>query len=222
MAMEQKKFFVLNHSKGFTLLEVLLSITILSAVAIGMFSFFTNAMKYTTYNQGKTVAINIARGVLAYMERLDFTNLEQYVESKMNNTDNHKSFVYLNASDCLDDNFPLLGDDEQTKLEACEKALSPTINNVKYDETRIHVFLVPYNDSEALDKLQESPLKEFLPASLKEHISKEGEKNLDPEQQKYLPEMQKRLLKIYVIVRWGDRVDDSEWLEGVIADETIR
>ncbi|KYD32806.1 PulJ/GspJ family protein [Parageobacillus toebii] len=219
--MKEKNFFTTHATKGFTLLEVLASITILSIVAIGMFSFFTNAMKYTTYNQDKTVAINIARGVLAYMERLDFTDLEQYVESKMNNTDN-QSFVYLNASDCLDDDFPLLGDDEQTKREACEKALGPTVNNVKYDETRIHVFLVPYNDSEALNKLRESPQKEFLPASLKEHISKESEKNLDPEQQKYLPEMQKRLLKIYVIVRWGDRVDDSEWLEGVIADETIR
>ncbi|TXK91987.1 prepilin-type N-terminal cleavage/methylation domain-containing protein, partial [Parageobacillus sp. SY1] len=75
--MEEKNFLARLSSKGFTLLEVLASITILSIVAIGMFSFFTNAMQYTTYNQDKTVAINIARGVLAYMERLDFTALKQ-------------------------------------------------------------------------------------------------------------------------------------------------
>jgi prepilin-type N-terminal cleavage/methylation domain-containing protein len=202
--MEQKKFFVIHHPKGFTLIEVLLSITILSAVAIGMFSFFTNAMKYTTYNQGKTVAINIARGVLAYMERLDFTALKQYVDNEIHNT--NKPFAQLDASSC---NLPLFGD-----KHVCEAILRPTINNVTYDETRIHVFLVPYNDSEAWDQLQKSPPEEF-PASLKKRISEESIKNSDPKLQNYL-------LKIYVIVRWGDRVDDSEWLEGVIANETIR
>jgi prepilin-type N-terminal cleavage/methylation domain-containing protein len=202
--MEQKKFFVIHHSKGFTLIEVLLSITILSAVAIGMFSFFTNAMKYTTYNQGKTVAINIARGVLAYMERLDFAALKQYVDNEIHNT--NKPFAQLDASHC---NLPLFGD-----KQVCEAILRPTINNVTYDETRIHVFLVPYNDSEAWDKLQKSPPEEF-PSSLKKQISEERIKNSDPKLQSYL-------LKIYVIVRWGDQVDDSEWLEGVIANETIR
>ncbi|BDG46290.1 MULTISPECIES: prepilin-type N-terminal cleavage/methylation domain-containing protein [Parageobacillus] len=204
--MEEKNFSATRASKGFTLMEVLASITILSIVAIGMFSFFTNAMKYTTYNQGKTVAINIARGVLAYMERLDFAALKQYVDNEIQRSD--KPFVHLDASYC--DDLPLFGDNEQ----ACKKILGPTINNVAYDETRIHVFLVPYNDSKTWDKLRESPPEEF-PASLKKRISEESIKNPDPKLQNYL-------LKIYVIVRWGDRVDDSEWLEGVIANETIR
>jgi hypothetical protein len=185
-------------------MEVLLSITILSAVAIGMFSFFTNAMKYTTYNQGKTVAINIARGVLAYMERLDFTTLKQYVGDEIHNT--NKPFAQLDASSC---DLPLFDNSQ-----VCEALLRPTINNVTYDETRIHVFLVPYNDSETWEKLRESPPEEF-PASLKKRISEESIKNSDPKLQNYL-------LKIYVIVRWGDEADDSEWLEGVIANETIR
>jgi prepilin-type N-terminal cleavage/methylation domain-containing protein len=202
--MAQKKFPIISRVNGFTLLEVLLSITILSTVAIGMFYFFTNAMKYTTYNQGKTVAINIARGVLAYMERLDFTALKQYVDKELH--DSNMPFVQLNASSC---NLPLF-----EEKQVCEALLRPTINNVTYDETRIHVFLIPYNDKEAWDKLQASPPEEF-PASLKKKIHNENIENLDTDLQNYL-------LKIYVIVRWGDRADESEWVEGVIANETIR
>ncbi|MFC4184753.1 type IV pilus modification PilV family protein [Saccharococcus thermophilus] len=202
--MAQKKFPIIHRANGFTLLEVLLSITILSTVAIGMFYFFTNAMKYTTYNQGKTVAINIARGVLAYMERLDFTTLKQYVDKELH--DSNMPFVKLNASSC---NLPLF-----EEKQVCEALLRPTINNVTYDETRIHVFLIPYNDKEAWDKLKASPPEEF-PASLKEEIRNENIENLDTDLQNYL-------LKIYVIVRWGDRADESEWVEGVIANETIR
>lgn len=217
--MEEKNFLARLSSKGFTLLEVLASITILSIVAIGMFSFFTNAMQYTTYNQDKTVAINIARGVLAYMERLDFTELKQYVESKMNNTDS-QSFVYLNASDCSADGFPLLGgeDDKETNQKTCERALGPAVNNIDY-KTRVHIFLVPY-DKKAWDELKANPPEQF-PASLIGKIRREdeedgeGAENINTDLQNYL-------LKIYVIVRWGDRVEDSEWLEGVIADETIR
>ncbi|WP_143415111.1 prepilin-type N-terminal cleavage/methylation domain-containing protein [Geobacillus sp. E263] len=217
--MEEKNFLSLRSSKGFTLLEVLASITILSIVAIGMFSFFTNAMQYTTYNQDKTVAINIARGVLAYMERLDFTELKQYVENEINNTDN-QSFVYLNASDCSADGFPLLGgeDDKETNQKTCERALGPAVNNIDY-KTRVHIFLVPY-DKKAWDELKANPPEQF-PASLIGKIRREdeedgeGAENINTDLQNYL-------LKIYVIVRWGDRVEDSEWLEGVIADETIR
>jgi type II secretory pathway pseudopilin PulG len=202
--MSQKKLPIISRANGFTLLEVLLSITILFTVAIGMFYFFANAMKYTTYNQGKTVAINIARGVLAYMERLDFTALKQYVDGELH--DSNMPFVKLNASSC---NLPLF-----EEKQVCEALLRPTINNVTYDETRIHVFLVPYNDTEAWDKLQTAPPEEF-PASLKKKILNENIANFDTDLQNYL-------LKIYVIVHWGDRDDESEWVEGVIANETIR
>jgi prepilin-type N-terminal cleavage/methylation domain-containing protein len=201
--MAQKKFSIIGRANGFTLLEVLLSITILSTVAIGMFYFFTNAMKYTAYNQGKTVAINIARGVLAYMERLDFTALKQYVDEELQNS--NMSFVKLNASSC---NLALF-----EEKQVCEALLRPTINNVTYDETSIHVFLIPY-DKKAWDELKTAPPEEF-PASLKEKILSENIENLDADLQNYL-------LKVYVIVHWGDRVDESEWVEGVIANETIR
>jgi prepilin-type N-terminal cleavage/methylation domain-containing protein len=201
--MEEKKFIVIHPSKGFTLIEVLASIVILSAVTTGIFLFFTNAMKYTTYNQGKTVAINVARGVLAYMERLDFTTLQQYVETEMNNT--NEPYVKVDASKCNSSLF----EDQQV----CEAILRPTINNVVYDENRIQVVIVPYNDAK-WQQLQQSPPAEF-PEALKKKIREEDIKNADPNLQKYL-------MKVYVIVRWGEKEDEVECLEGVIANETIR
>jgi prepilin-type N-terminal cleavage/methylation domain-containing protein len=201
--MEEKKFFVIHPSKGFTLIEVLASIVILSAVTTGIFLFFTNAMKYTTYNQGKTVAINIARGVLAYMERLDFAKLQQYVEIEMNNT--NEPYVKIDASKCNSSLFE--------NQQVCEAILRPTINNVVYDENRIQVVIVPYNDAK-WQQLQQSPPAAF-PEALKKKIREEDIKNADPNLQKYL-------MKVYVIVRWGEKEDEVECLEGVIANETIR
>ena len=63
----QKEMNIFYDKRAFTLIEVLLSIVILSFVVSGMFMFFTNAMTYTAYNQSKTVAVNIARGVIHYM-----------------------------------------------------------------------------------------------------------------------------------------------------------
>lgn len=202
--MEKKKFLVLHPSKGFTLIEVLASIVILSVVATGIFLFFTNAMKYTTYNQGKTVAVNVVRGVLAYMERLDFTTLQQYVRTDMANTNN--PYTEIDASKC---NLPLFENEQ-----VCKAILRPTINNVVYGEDRIHVFVVPYNDAQQWNKLVQSPPVEF-PESLQKKIKEETIQNTDPNLQQYL-------LKVYVIVRWGDDQNQAEWLEGVIANETIR
>ncbi len=67
--MTDKNFFTCRRTLGFTLIETLLSITLLSAVAIGLFSFFTHAMTYTADNERRTVAINVARGTMAYFEK---------------------------------------------------------------------------------------------------------------------------------------------------------
>lgn len=161
-------------------------------------------MKYTTYNQGKTVAVNVARGVLAYMERLDFTALQQYARTDMATT--NKPYTEINASNCRSSLF----ESEQV----CQAILRPTINNVVYDETRLHVFVVPYNDVVQWDNFIQSPPAE-LPASLKKKLTEETIANSDVNLQKYL-------LKVYVIVRWGDDNDKAAWLEGVIANEAIR
>ncbi len=54
-------------------------------------------MTYTTYNQSKTVAINIARGVIHYMERLDFQTIAKYTTDHITQ---QTPFVRFDASSC--------------------------------------------------------------------------------------------------------------------------
>lgn len=66
---EYMKFFkILSSSKGLTLIEVLVSLTILSIILLGIMNFFNQAYSYTNSNQKKTAAINVARNALTYMD----------------------------------------------------------------------------------------------------------------------------------------------------------
>ena len=67
----------LRNQTGLTLLEVLLSITILGIVLISFLSFFNQAYSYTNKNENKTIGINVARNVLYYIEQQDFTSIEK-------------------------------------------------------------------------------------------------------------------------------------------------
>ena len=71
----------LANSKGFTLIEVLLSITLLGIISLSMFSFFTQAYSYSKINEDKTLGLYVARNMLVYMERQNFTKVnELYIE----------------------------------------------------------------------------------------------------------------------------------------------
>ncbi|ABO67907.1 MULTISPECIES: type IV pilus modification PilV family protein [Geobacillus] len=198
-------FRTFYQKEGFTLIETLLAITLLSGVVIGLFYFFTNAMTYTSYNQGRTVAINIARGVAVYMGKLNFSALEQHVRQS---TNEQTPFVKLTGVDCEHAAiFP--------EPDVCRAQFSPMINNVIYDNGRVAVFLIPYERT-LWEQLTSSPPEEF-PRSLRERISEEAEKVRQSELG-----LEQYALKMYVIVRWGDRSEEAEWVEGVITDETIR
>lgn len=51
----------INNEKGLTLLEVLLSITLLSIVMISFLSFFTDAFRFNSINDDSIQAMNAAR-----------------------------------------------------------------------------------------------------------------------------------------------------------------
>jgi prepilin-type N-terminal cleavage/methylation domain-containing protein len=54
----------MGNNRGFTLIEVLASIIILSVIITSFFQFFIFSQKTTTNNQDKLIAINIAQKVL--------------------------------------------------------------------------------------------------------------------------------------------------------------
>ncbi|MED0688065.1 type II secretion system protein [Anoxybacillus ayderensis] len=192
----QKKMNIFE--RGFTLIEVLLSIVILSFVVSGMFMFFTNAMTYTTYNQSKTVAINIARGVIHYMERLDFQTIAKYATDHITQ---QAPFVRFDASSCSNSSlFP--------SENVCKAVFSPTINNVAYDEEDVQAWLIPY-DQTIWSQIKTNPPTEF-PTPLKQVIQQEKEMAED---------VSNYLLRLYVTVRSNNEV---VVLKGVIANERIR
>lgn len=198
MSKENKYFY---NERGFTLIEVLLSIVILSFVMGGMFMFFTNAMTYTAYNQSKTVAVNIARGVVHYMARLDFQPIASYVNDHVTKQTPFTPFIRLDASACSNTSiFP----DETV----CKAVFSPTVNNVTYDKEDVQAWLIPYNQT-IWSQIKNNPPSEF-PDPLKQTI--QNEKEIKENVSGYL-------LRLYVTVRSNNELIV---LKGVIANESIR
>nr|WP_281363482.1 type II secretion system protein [Paenibacillus lemnae] len=68
--------------QGFTLLEVLAAIVILSIVSLVLTSYFSNALSYSKYNQNKTVMVNLARNALFYMEKQDYDKIKELFEKR--------------------------------------------------------------------------------------------------------------------------------------------
>jgi prepilin-type N-terminal cleavage/methylation domain-containing protein len=67
--------FIRNCEKGVTLLELLISLSILSIVLLTFMNFFYQASTFNVANQNKTVALNVARNSLIYMEKQNFIEM---------------------------------------------------------------------------------------------------------------------------------------------------
>ncbi|OEH91448.1 prepilin-type N-terminal cleavage/methylation domain-containing protein [Bacillus solimangrovi] len=68
---------ILSQNKGFTLVEVLVAILLLTIILTSTMAFFNQAYSYTKQNQNKTVAINVARSVNFFMERQNINELSK-------------------------------------------------------------------------------------------------------------------------------------------------
>ena len=118
---------VMKENKGLTLVEVLVSITILSLIVLPMFSFFSGAYKYKTNNQNNSLATHVARNVLQYMEKQDFNRIKSLIPESAN------TFT-LTIDHCS----------EFTSSHTCKDVFQPTINNVTYDDVEVELKL--HND----------------------------------------------------------------------------
>ena len=129
-----KYFQLLKKDRGFTLLEVLLAIAILSIMFTAVMGFFSQSFTYTKQNESKTVGINFARNVLNYIEHQDFEKMKAL---KVGN---------LHGGNCSSVS------DGDGFLVNCNKILNSKINNVEYDakvlinpegKTELTNFLIP-------------------------------------------------------------------------------
>ena len=81
-----------NKNKGFTLVELLLAVFILSVGIVGIMAMFSQSILSTEYAWGKTIAVSHAEGVLEAMQLKDTltevttTNWPQWAESQGFNT----------------------------------------------------------------------------------------------------------------------------------------
>ncbi|CAI6040843.1 type IV pilus modification PilV family protein [Cohnella sp. JJ-181] len=112
---------------GFSLLEVLAAIVILSVVSLAMTAFFIQAMTYAKGNQNKTVAVNLARYGLFFMEKVNYQTYKTYFASQPT----------LSPEGCEKLNIVTCGADG-AKAELFNKtpnmweALNPTVNGRQY------------------------------------------------------------------------------------------
>ncbi|MEK5257160.1 type II secretion system protein [Paenibacillus sp. FSL E2-0201] len=126
----------LKQEKGFTLIEVLAAIVILSIVSLVLTSYFTNAMSYSKSNQNKTIMVNLARNALFYVEKQDFEEMSNFFV-----TDPLKHKMIVDAGEEL----PMIKASECTTTITCvysnsfvnggalPDVLNPVVNNIKYE-----------------------------------------------------------------------------------------
>ncbi|MDO7906588.1 type II secretion system protein [Paenibacillus sp. JX-17] len=67
-----------QREQGFSLVEVLAAITILSIVSLVLISYFTHALSYSKSNQNKTVMVNLARNALFYVQKQNYDELSAF------------------------------------------------------------------------------------------------------------------------------------------------
>ncbi|MBG9546910.1 type II secretion system protein [Cytobacillus firmus] len=137
---------LLTSSKGLTLVEVLVSLTILGIVLMGTMKFFSQAYTYANMNEKKTAAVNVARNALMHIEKENFIEVR---EEFRNDKDD-----YLNLLIC----------DRAYKIfwngETPEPNCSPIIvNNIEYNVT----INLPKNEVENIDPAKGEHSSFFVP-----------------------------------------------------------
>ncbi len=118
--MKNKNIFYIE--RGFTLVEVLLSVTILGIIFLSIVALFNNTYDYSKRNESKTVGINVARNVLNYIENQDFNTIKNTYFPTNGGTEEIK----ITRSSC--DKSPLPAD-------SCENMLKTVVNNVTFEAT---------------------------------------------------------------------------------------
>jgi prepilin-type N-terminal cleavage/methylation domain-containing protein len=117
---------LIKNKKGFTLIEVLVSITILGIVLMSFMNFFMQAGSFTNMNQKKTVAVNVARNALMFVEHQSY--LKVYGEFPIVNKVSTPPKIYDKDLYICNDSYEYF-DQNSVKPSNCKNI---TINNLDY------------------------------------------------------------------------------------------
>lgn len=126
---EMKYRNILSQESGLTLIEVLLSMTILGIIFISVMNLFSQSYTYTKANEDKTVGINVARNVLNYMEHVPFKNMQTELgndPANPQNADPNKELVFT-INSCSNPNL--------FEEDVCKGIFETKLNNMKFSTT---------------------------------------------------------------------------------------
>ncbi|WP_342420785.1 prepilin-type N-terminal cleavage/methylation domain-containing protein [Paenibacillus sp. FSL E2-0178] len=119
-----------GREEGFTLIEVLAAIVILSIVSLVLTSYFTNALSYSKSNQNKTIMVNLARNALFYMEKQDFEAMGNFFKVSDVTAAEHPKIL---ADQCTDvAKVPCSYNGLVKDETVLQKVLNPSINGINY------------------------------------------------------------------------------------------
>ncbi|TYP70103.1 prepilin-type N-terminal cleavage/methylation domain-containing protein [Paenibacillus methanolicus] len=119
---------------GFTLVEILASLVVLSIAGLAMTAYFMNAMSYAKGNQNKTVMVNLARNTLFYMQKeSNFGAIQSYFKANQGSLPEGVERETIDSDGCpatsatCADYQGLVSDPTTLKT-----VLNPVINDVAY------------------------------------------------------------------------------------------
>lgn len=119
----------LRHEDGFSLIEVMAAIVILSVIIMMGMTYFSNSLSYNKTNENKTVMVNLARNALVYAEKQDFASWKKYLI-----TDNKGTIAgtsCTSSSACSAYSFLV----SNSSLDVLARVLNPNVNGVQYTVT---------------------------------------------------------------------------------------
>ncbi|WP_342566541.1 prepilin-type N-terminal cleavage/methylation domain-containing protein [Paenibacillus sp. FSL R7-0345] len=172
------------REKGFTLIEVLAAIVILSIVSLVLTSYFSNALSYSKSNQNKTIMVNLARNALFYMEKQDYQSLSLYFQGKKAEGGNlaipgHSS---INASGCVPVTSTAVSCSDYSSavsdLQTLANVLNPTINGIAYHIDIEYQDVLHSQMSTSSDPVESATAKYLLPVRVRVKDSGKGGANV--------------------------------------------
>ena len=147
---------ILKNNRGLTLIELLVSITILGIVLLSFMNFFLQSSTYTNSNQKKTVGVNVARNVLMFMEKQDFLEIRNFF-NEVNTGQHSPEDDFLALFICNDSYLTFSNSAAESEIsQACPQKKNITVNGLEYEASI---------SSEEVSSSEE--LKSYIPITVK-------------------------------------------------------
>ncbi|MFV0250138.1 MAG: type II secretion system protein J [Bacilli bacterium] len=123
---------MIRKKNGFTLVETVAAMVILSIVILGSYQLFATVFLQNNKNEEYTVNYFVTLGVSNYIKSLNYNDIYNFV------TNSSLKFNYENCIFFSDENH----------VNMCKKVFEPIVGNYTYDHNNLYVlFIIPTIDN---------------------------------------------------------------------------